>query len=91
MTAPPTKSPNKPYVTSTGRVLSDEDIEALADEVGGDIDVATLMPRRRVLPPIDGGPAEVVPVRLDANLRAAVEARATNDHTTTTQRPHNDQ
>ncbi len=76
-----TTSP-KPYVTKTGRVLSDTDIETLADEVAGDIDVTTLKPRRG-RPPLEGGPADVVPVRLDANLRAAVEARATNDHTTT--------
>ena len=79
MTTPPTK----PYVTKTGRVLSDADIEALADEVAGNIDVETLTPRRRGRPPLAGGPADVVPVRLDATLRAAVEARATNDHTTT--------
>ena len=79
MTTPRTK----PYVTKTGRVLSDADIEALADEVAGDIDVATLRPRRRGRPPLEGGPADVVPVRLDADLRAAVEARATNDQTTT--------
>ena len=72
----------KPYMTKTGRVLSDADIDALADEVAGDIDVATLKPRRG-RPPLAGGPADVVPVRLDANLRAAVEERAANDHTTT--------
>ena len=79
MTTPPTK----PYVTKTGRVLSDADIDAIADEVAGEIDVETLKPRRRGRPPLAGGPADVVPVRLDANLRAAVEARASNDHTTT--------
>ena len=78
MTTPPTK----PYVTKTGRVLSDADIEALADEAAGDIDVATLKPRRRGRPPLVGGPADVVPVRLDATLRAALEARAANDQTT---------
>jgi hypothetical protein len=79
MTTPPTK----PYVTKTGRVLTDADIDALADEVAGDIDVETLKPRRRGRPPLTGGPADVVPVRLDATLRAAVEERAANDHTTT--------
>ena len=81
MTTPPTK----PYVTKTGRVLSDADIDALANEVAGDIpvDVETLKPRRRGRPPLAGGPADVVPVRLDATLRAAVEERAANDHTTT--------
>jgi Ribbon-helix-helix protein, copG family len=79
MTTPPTK----PYTTKSGRVLSDYDIDTLADEVAGDIDVETLKPRRRGRPPLAGGPADVVPVRLDANLRAAVEERAANDHTTT--------
>ena len=78
MTTPLTK----PYVTKTGRILSDVDIAALADEVAGDIDVATLKPRRRGRPPLVGGPADVVPVRLDAALRGAVEERAANDHTT---------
>ena len=77
-----TTTPTKPSVTETGRVLSNADIEALADEAAGDIDVATLKPRRRGRPPLAGGPADVVPVRLDATLRAAVEARATNDQTT---------
>ncbi len=79
MTTPSTK----PYVTKTGRVLSDADIDAIADDVAGDIDVETLKPRRRGRPPLAGGPADVVPVRLDANLRAAVEERAAIDHTTT--------
>jgi hypothetical protein len=78
-----TKPRTKPYVTETGRVLSDADIDALADEVAGDINIAALKPRRRGRPPLQGGPADVVPVRLDANLRAAAEARATIDHTTT--------
>ena len=77
-----TTPPAKPYVTKTGRVLSDADIDALADEVAGHVDFETLKPRRRGRPPLAGGPADVVPVRLDATLRA-VEARATNDHATT--------
>ncbi len=78
-----TTSSAKPYVTKTGGDLSDADIDALADDVAGDLDVETLKPRRRGRPPLVGGPADVVPVRLDANLRAAVEERAANDHTTT--------
>ena len=74
---------SKPYQTKTGRIVSDADIEALADEVASDIDVDTLKPRRRGRPPLEGGPADVVPVRLDATLRAAVETRATADQTTT--------
>lgn len=73
----------KPYVTSTGRVLSEEEIEALADEAVAEIAAEPLMTRRRGRPRLEGGPAEVVPVRLDAGLREAVEARATADQTTT--------
>lgn len=42
-----------------------------------------LKPRRRGRPPLADGPADLVPVRLYAKLRAAVEMRAVKDHTTT--------
>jgi hypothetical protein len=74
--------PTTPYVTKSGRVLNDVDIDALADEVAGIIEVDTLKARRRGRPRLDGGPADVVPVRLDAGLRAAAEARASTDNTT---------
>ena len=38
--------------------------------------------RRRGRPPMGSGPAEVLPVRIDPELRAAIEARAEKDHTT---------
>ncbi len=76
---------NKPYVTRTGRVLSEADVDAIADEVAGDIDVEALKPRRRGRPKLEGGPADVVPVRLDSMLRAAVEDRASTDQTTTSE------
>jgi hypothetical protein len=72
----------KPYRTKTGKVLTDADIEALADEVEQDIDVGTLKTRRRGRPMIGDAPAEVVPVRLDPALKEAVEARAIADETT---------
>jgi hypothetical protein len=37
----------KPYLTKTGRTFSDDDIESLADEVAGDLNVDTLKPRRQ--------------------------------------------
>lgn len=43
MTTPPTK----PYVTKTGRVLTDADIDALADDVAGDIDISSKAGTRR--------------------------------------------
>lgn len=47
------------YITATGRVLTDDDIDAIARQVEhADYDT------------------EVVPVRLDPELKSAVEARA---------------
>lgn len=78
MTAP------KTYTTPAGRELTDADLDALADEVEHkDYDVEQLKVRRRGRPTMGAGPAEVVPVRIDPELRAAIEARATADHTTT--------
>ena len=76
----------KTYTTRSGRVLTAPDIEAIADEVAGtDYDVDVLKTRRRGRPPMGTGPAEVVPVRIDPELRAAIEARAEADHTTTSE------
>jgi uncharacterized protein (DUF4415 family) len=75
---------DKTYITKSGKTLTDADIEQLADEAATtDYDIETLKSRRRGRPLIGSAPAEVVPVRLDPELRAAVEARATADQTTT--------
>lgn len=77
--------PEKPetYLTKTGRVLTDADIEAMADEAErSDYDVEQLKGRRRGRPMLGSAPADVVPVRLDPDLKQAVEARAEADHTT---------
>lgn len=72
--------------TRTGRTLSDDDIDAIAREVEEtDYDVETLKRRRRGRPTMGSGPADVVPVRIDPELRAAIEARAEADHTTTSE------
>jgi hypothetical protein len=76
---------NKTYRTKTGKVLTDADIEELADEAEQDIDVGRLKARRRGRPMIGDAPAEVVPVRLDPALKDAVEARAAADETTTSE------
>jgi len=70
--------------TRSGRVLTDEEIEQLATEVAEtDYDVEDLKTRRRRgRPPMGSGPADVVPVRIDPELRAAIEARAEKDHAT---------
>ena len=69
--------------TSRGEPITDADIERMADEAEAGYDITTLRLRGR--PPMGSGPAEVVPVRLDPELRAAVETRATADDTTTSE------
>ncbi len=72
--------------TRTGRTLTDEDLDALATEVAEkEYDVDVLKTRRRGRPTMGSGPADVVPVRIDPELRAAIEARAEADHATTSE------
>jgi len=74
------------HKTKTGRTLTDADLDALADEVEtADYDVDALKARRRGRPTMGSGPAEVVPVRIDPELKAAIEARAAADDTTTSE------
>jgi hypothetical protein len=75
----------KRYTTRTGKVLSDAEIEAVADEAERGYDVEMLKSRRRGRPMLGAGPAEVVPVRLDPDLKQAVEARAQAEHTSTSE------
>ena len=71
------------HKTRTGRTFTDADIDALAEEVETtDYDVEELKTRRRGRPSMGSGPADVVPVRIDPELKAAIEARAEADHTT---------
>lgn len=70
--------------TSRGKPITEADIERLAAEAEAGYDITTLRPRGG-RPPMGSGPAGVVPVRLDPELRAAVEARATADDTTTSE------
>ncbi len=77
-------SQSKDFKSASGRVLSVDEIEVLADEVATtDYDVAELAKRRRGRPSMGSGPAQVIPVRLDPEMRRAVEQRAGEDHTTT--------
>lgn len=76
----------KAHRTRTGRTLTEEEIDALSTEVAEtDYDVETLKSRRRGRPSMGSGPADVVPVRIDPELRAAIEARAEADQTTTSE------
>ena len=71
--------------TKTGRTLSNAELDAIAVEVETiDYDVETLKQQRKPgRPAMGSGPAEVVPVRIDPELRAAIEARAEAESTTT--------
>lgn len=69
------------YTTKTGRILTDADIEAMADEAERGYDVEELKRRKRGRPLLGSGPAEVVPVRLEPDLKRAVERRANQDET----------
>lgn len=72
---------DKTYKTGSGAVLTDADIAAIADEVEhADYDVDALQKRRRGRPSMGSGPASVVPVRIDPELKAAIDARAAADH-----------
>ena len=73
---------SRTYTTKTGRELTDADIEELADEAERGYDVDDLKRRRRGRPMLGSAPAEVVPVRLDPELKQAVEDRARDDDTT---------
>lgn len=68
-------------VSRNHETLTDADVSAIAEEVAtADDDVETLKQRRR-RPRMGSGPVEVVPVRLDPEPRAAIEARAEADDT----------
>lgn len=72
--------------TGSGRILADSDIEALAAEAEEtDYDIQVLKSRRRGRPLMGSAAADVVPVRIDPELRAVMEARAAADNTTTSE------
>ena len=77
-----TRAEESPRVlgTSGGVPVTDELVQRLADEAEAGYDVETLK-RRGGRRPMGRGPAAVVPVRLDPDLRAALAARAEHDHT----------
>jgi len=66
--------------TINGAPVTEEQIQAWADEAERGYDVETL--RRRGRKPVGDGPAKVVPVRLDDTMLAAVDERAAREHIT---------
>jgi uncharacterized protein (DUF4415 family) len=77
----------KTYTTASGRELTDDDLDTIAAEVEhAEYDVEEMKTRRRRgRPRLGSTPAEVVPVRLDPDLKSAVEARAEAEHLTTSE------
>lgn len=67
-----------------GQELTDAEIDAIADRVEHtDYDVDAILARRRRggRPTMGTGPAELIPVRFDPELRAAVDAAAEREQT----------
>ncbi len=73
---------NKSYGRSkSGVELTDETLCRMAQEAEDGLDVAKLR-RRPGRPAMGSGPAHTLPVRLDPELRRAVDERAASEHTT---------
>ena len=76
----------KTHRTPGGRTLTDDDLDAIADEVEHkDYDVEDLKTRRRGRPLMGSAPAEVVPVRLEPELKRAIDERAEAEHLSTSE------
>jgi len=65
--------------SKSGVELTDEILQKMADEAEVGLDVTKLR-RRPGRPPMGSGPADTLPVRLDPELRKAVDDRAARDH-----------
>jgi hypothetical protein len=75
---------NKIYGTSAGRVVDDVEVARLVAEAEAGYDPSALR-RRGGRQLMGSAPAEVVPVRLDPELKRAVEQRAESLHSTTSE------
>ncbi len=67
--------------TMAGVELTDDVLDRMAQEAEAGLDLSRLR-RRPGRPAMGSGPADTLPVRLDPELRKAVDERATADHTT---------
>ena len=75
---------NKVVGVIDGREVSQDDVQVMADEAETGYDVAQLK-RRGGRRRMGSAPAEVVPVRIDPELKAAIDARAAADHSSTSE------
>jgi hypothetical protein len=73
-----------PIPTSGGVPITDDQINQLVTEAEHGYDIDTLR-RRGGRRPMGSAAADVVPVRLDPELRAALAQRAEADHATTSE------
>jgi hypothetical protein len=69
--------------TASGKPITDELIEKLADKAEAGYDVEETLRRRGERPPIGSAAAGVESVRVDPELREALVERAERDHETT--------
>jgi hypothetical protein len=69
--------------TASGKPITDELVEKLADKAEAGYDVAETLRRRGGRPPIGSAAASVESVRLEPELRGALAERAARDHETT--------
>ena len=67
--------------TKTGLELTEDELDRMAKEAEDGLDVSKLR-RRPGRPTMGSGPADTLPVRLDPELRKAVDDRAAAEHTT---------
>lgn len=67
--------------TKAGVELTDDVLNRMAEEAEAGLDVATLR-RRPGRPAMGSGPADSLPVRLDPELRKALDDRASAENTT---------
>ncbi|MBK5221815.1 MAG: CopG family transcriptional regulator [Acidimicrobiia bacterium] len=67
--------------SATGADLTEEVLERLAEEVKEGLDLSRLR-RRPGRPPMGSGPAGTFPVRLDPELREALDLKAASENTT---------
>lgn len=69
--------------TASGKKITDELVEKLAESAEAGYDVDETLRRRGGRPPIGSGPASVESVRLEPELHEALAERAKHDHETT--------